>query len=479
MTITKGIILRRTAEILVQYLPPKYELTLFCSMTPAQRHLYRVLALYVQRHLLFSDGRGVLAYITLLRQLCNSPELVRSEANLANRSAEPEMQTLGSAMDALLERRLAHVPRPSSVPRIAAESGKLAVLHELLHSIRAHTSDRVVIASSYTQTLDLLQRYCSSQRFPFVRLDGRTKQDERMQLVHEFNSVDSVSDASEGSSAFVFLLSTKSGGLGLNLTGANRLILFDSDWNPSTDQQAMARIHRDGQRKPCYVYRMLLVGSMDEKIYQRQVCKIGLSDSLMGNEVGQGDDAGSRDSFTQEDLKDIFALSTNTACLTHDLLGCGCGGTGTPMARSAVSEPEVDPAPRAGFVAASAIREQNTALKQRSQKLAAQLSDVRHYDFAHHANYFHDDPILRHAAERQLGQREHRYPSLLDKAAEFAEGKLSNELVTILAEEPPAHQLDMVRQLLSRTPDWGEQAPGGDLLYVFSKPPSSASIQPE
>jgi DNA repair and recombination protein RAD54B len=76
-------------------------------------------------------------------------------------------------------------------------------------------------------------------------------------------------------------LSTKAGGTGINLIGANRLILFDSDWNPSTDRQAMARIHRDGQKKPCYIYRILIPGTMDEKIYQRQISKLSLSDSLM------------------------------------------------------------------------------------------------------------------------------------------------------------------------------------------------------
>ena len=69
----------------------------------------------------------------------------------------------------------------------------------------------------------------------------------------------------------IFLLSRKSGGTGINLIGASRLILFDSDWNPANDGQAMARIHRDGQRRPCHIYRFLLTGVMDEKIFQRQV----------------------------------------------------------------------------------------------------------------------------------------------------------------------------------------------------------------
>lgn len=69
------------------------------------------------------------------------------------------------------------------------------------------------------------------------------------------------------------------------MIGANRLILFDSDWNPSVDRQAMARIHRDGQKKTCYIYRLLIPGTMDEKIYQRQLSKLSLSDALMVSQV--------------------------------------------------------------------------------------------------------------------------------------------------------------------------------------------------
>lgn len=80
---------------------------------------------------------------------------------------------------------------------------------------------------------------------------------------------------------FVFLLSTKAGGTGLNIVGASRLVLFDCDWNPANDLQAMGRIHRDGQTKPCFIYRLVTTGTIDEKIFQRQITKMGLADSLM------------------------------------------------------------------------------------------------------------------------------------------------------------------------------------------------------
>jgi hypothetical protein len=79
-----------------------------------------------------------------------------------------------------------------------------------------------------------------------------------------------------GSDAFAFLLSSKAGGCGLNLIGANRLVLFDPDWNPANDKQAAGRIWRDGQRKRCYIYRFLATGTIEEKVFQRQLSKEGL-----------------------------------------------------------------------------------------------------------------------------------------------------------------------------------------------------------
>ncbi|KAJ5535738.1 DNA repair and recombination protein [Penicillium frequentans] len=109
--------------------------------------------------------------------------------------------------------------------------------------------------------------------------------------------------------------------MGLNLIGASRLVLFDVDWNPATDIQAMARIHRDGQKHHCRIYRVILKGSLEEKIWQRQVTKIGLADSVMEhkNSVAQ---------FSTAELRDLFRLDEESRCQTHDLLGCDCGGKG-------------------------------------------------------------------------------------------------------------------------------------------------------
>ena len=105
--------------------------------------------------------------------------------------------------------------------------------------------------------------------------------------------------------------------MGLNLIGGNRLVLFDADWNPATDQQAMARIWRDGQQKVSWVYRLLTTGTIDEKIYQRQIAKQALAQSIV-------DDQSATRRFSKEDLKDIFSLNLRSISDTHELMGCRC-----------------------------------------------------------------------------------------------------------------------------------------------------------
>ena len=358
--ITKGVILRRTADILAHYLPPKrtspadpVEMVLFCAMSPIQRRMYALCSEFVQYQLAFSEERNYLPFITLLRQLCNAPELIAD----ADMSSDTSTAALLRAAEAVYRRAGA---RHAAV----LESGKLAVLHALLTAIRAQTNDRVIVVSNFTSTLDLLQRYCAEHRFPTLRLDGKTKQDARAKLISQFNRPSGDGDG-DGSEPFVFLLSSRSGGVGLNLIGANRLVLFDSDWNPSTDRQAMARIHRDGQTKPCFIYRLLLVGAMDEKMYQRQITKIGLSDALVGSDSASAEQASSvGDSFSQEEIKDIFTLHPHTRCLSHDLLRCSCDGRGTePPRLPDADEDPVLPRMRTGFVSAADLQKESELVR--------------------------------------------------------------------------------------------------------------------
>jgi len=130
----------------------------------------------------------------------------------------------------------------------------------------------------------------------------------RQKLVDQFNDP-------EGKE-FVFLLSSKAGGCGINLIGANRLILFDPDWNPAADQQALARVWRDGQKKECFVYRFISTGTIEEKIFQRQASKQALSSAV----VDEKEDTERH--FSVDALRQLFLFKENTLCETHETFKC-------------------------------------------------------------------------------------------------------------------------------------------------------------
>ena len=199
---------------------------------------------------------------------------------------------------------------PSKILNSSASSAKLRLLDSLVHSIYTTTDEKIVIVSNYTTTLDMIERLLVSLSYTYLRLDGSTPASKRQALVEKFNKTPKTT-------SFAFLLSAKSGGVGLNLIGASRIVLFDIDWNPATDLQAMARIHRDGQKRPCKVYRFLVQGGLDEKIFQRQVMKMGLANAVVDNKASAA-------SFSQEELRDLFRLDEREGCQTHDLLGCTC-----------------------------------------------------------------------------------------------------------------------------------------------------------
>ncbi|KAI9675713.1 MAG: helicase [Caeruleum heppii] len=300
--LTKPFILRRTAEILSKYLPPKTEYVLFCQPTTSQAQVYRAMLASPAFSNALGNPEASLQLITLLKKVCNSPSLLAGKSGGEGPTAAQTAAVLSDI--------------PSSLIRgnPTGSSGKLRVLDRMLHHLRANTQEKVVIVSNYTSTLDLLQNHLASRGLPYLRLDGTTPSSRRQDLVDSFNRT-------TASRCFAFLLSAKAGGAGLNLIGASRLVLFELDWNPSTDLQAMARIHRDGQKRPVRIYRLLLGGALDEKVWQRQITKIGLADSVM-------DQKASASTFSREELQDLFKLDALSKCQTHDLLACSCNGKG-------------------------------------------------------------------------------------------------------------------------------------------------------
>jgi DNA repair and recombination protein RAD54B len=316
-SLTKVFILRRTAEILSKYLPPKTEYVLFCQPTQAQVQVYQHVLASPFFGKALGSSEASLQLITLLKKVCNAPRLlVKKDENAPSNSNVAEL------LEVIPSEILQQAPVKSSA--------KFRVLDQMLRRLSETTTEKIVLVSNYTSTLDLLGQHLASLSLPFLRLDGSTPTAQRQDLVDAFNRT-------PASKNFAFLLSAKSGGAGINLIGASRLILFDVDWNPATDLQAMARIHRDGQKKPVKIYRLLMAGGMDEKIYQRQVTKMGLADSVVDGKKNEA-------SFTAQELRDLFRLNLNSACQTHELLGCDCKGLGTdPLPPSSLLDPaEVD-----------------------------------------------------------------------------------------------------------------------------------------
>ncbi|WPH03427.1 Hypothetical protein R9X50_00630700 [Acrodontium crateriforme] len=296
--ITGMFILRRTAEILSQYLPPKTEYVVFCKPTKVQKKVYQAIIGSPAFGAALGSSAIILELINILKKVCNSPNLLLKKNEKGEEITKPELLELVSP----------------SLLKSPGASGKLQVLDSLLHCIRTTTEEKVVLVSNYTSTMDILQNLLSSLGYSFLRMDGSTPPAKRQDIVERFNR-------SSQSNAFVFLLSAKAGGVGLNLIGASRLILYDLDWNPAIDLQAMARIHRDGQKRPCFIYRFLTQGAIDEKIFQRQVSKTGLADSIVDGKNGVS-------GFSKDELRDLFSLDEGVDCQTHKILGCTCGGNG-------------------------------------------------------------------------------------------------------------------------------------------------------
>ncbi|KAJ8318575.1 hypothetical protein KUTeg_003666 [Tegillarca granosa] len=295
--LTKLFVLRRTQEINNQYLPPKCEIVLFCRPSPLQQLLCcRMIKSCLMGQF---DGSPHLICIGALKQLCNHPGLIYPKIKKAEQSSEDT--------DELVYKGLSeYYPADFNTDSyLLQHSGKLVVLAALLDELHStNPSEKIVLVSNQTKTLDILQKFCEEKDYKYLRLDGQTPTNRRQELVNRFN--------------IVFLLSSKAGGVGLNLVGASRLVLYDIDWNPANDLQAMARVWRDGQKKQVYIYRFLTTGTIEEKIYQRQISKQGLSGAVIDardtNEV----------QFSQEDLKDLFTMNEITDCDTHDLLSCTC-----------------------------------------------------------------------------------------------------------------------------------------------------------
>ncbi|CAG9128760.1 unnamed protein product [Plutella xylostella] len=269
--------LRRTKAEVQEHikLPEKSEQVLFCALSQEQRDLYMgYLMSGTVRSILDKESRygdplraRILVALCTLRKICNHPDLYLYEA-------QEELEEID-------EEKFGYWKR----------SGKMTVVHSLL-KIWQKQGHRALIFSQSRAMLCILEQFLQQQDYKYLRMDGTVSVGLRQNIIKTFN---------ENSEYLVFLATTRVGGLGVNLTGADRVIIFDPDWNPATDSQAKERAWRIGQLRNVTVYRLISAGTIEEKIYQRQVFKHLLSNKVLV-------DPNQKNVLTTSTLQGLFTL---------------------------------------------------------------------------------------------------------------------------------------------------------------------------
>ncbi|KAM3715807.1 Chromodomain-helicase-DNA-binding protein [Dirofilaria immitis] len=238
-------LLRRVKKDVEKSLPAKVEQILRVDMTAQQKQYYKWILTKNYKELSKGVKGSINGFVNLVMELkkcCNHASLVRSY-DQSEEGADARLQQL------------------------LKSSGKLILLDKLLCRLQ-ETGHRVLIFSQMVMMLDIMQEYLQLRRFPSQRLDGSMRSDLRKAALDHFNA--------PNSSDFCFLLSTRAGGLGINLATADTVIIFDSDWNPQNDLQAMSRAHRIGQKKQVNIYRLVTKASVEEEIVERAKRKLVL-----------------------------------------------------------------------------------------------------------------------------------------------------------------------------------------------------------
>lgn len=260
-------LLRRLKNDVARDLPKKEEMVLFVKLTQFQQDLYESFLKSEDLNAILKGKRNMLMGVDVLRKICNHPDLLQLNKNS---------------------------PDYGNVSR----SGKLEVVKKLVQ-LWVENNHKILIFCQTRQMLDILERFITRLQneeeiftYNYLRMDGTTPISRRQDLVDNFNNNPAIS---------IFLLTTKVGGLGVNLTGADRIIIYDPDWNPSTDMQARERAWRLGQKKDIVIYRLMIAGSIEEKIYHRQIFKTFLTNKILK-------DPKQRKFFKMNDLYDLFTL---------------------------------------------------------------------------------------------------------------------------------------------------------------------------
>ncbi|KAI8640052.1 P-loop containing nucleoside triphosphate hydrolase protein [Parasitella parasitica] len=282
----KPYFLRRTKQEVLKKLPPKYELIVPVTMTPLQKEVYKLcLSKEIVETLTEATGtkrqKGLSSIFTNLRKTLNHPYLLAG-VELEQPSAEDVQKSMIEAC------------------------GKLKLFHQMLPKI-LEQGHRVLIFSTMTRNLDIIEDYLDYELVKYVRIDGSTKETHRVKAIDAFNAPNSKIN--------VFLLSTRAGGVGINLATADTVIIWDSDFNPYADLQAISRAHRIGQANMVIIYRFMTRFSVEEKILQIGKKKMALEhvvvERMKAEEEEQIEDLesilkfGTEALFDDDDSKDI------------------------------------------------------------------------------------------------------------------------------------------------------------------------------
>ncbi|QCE06707.1 protein CHROMATIN REMODELING 8 [Vigna unguiculata] len=258
-------LLRRMKADVNAQLPKKTEHVLFCSLTPEQVSAYRAFLASTDVEQILDGHRNSLYGIDVMRKICNHPDLLERDHAFSDPDyGNPE------------------------------RSGKMKVVGQVLN-VWKEQGHRVLLFTQTQQMLDIFENFLTSSGHVYRRMDGLTPVKQRMALIDEFNA---------SSEIFIFILTTRVGGLGTNLTGADRVIIFDPDWNPSNDMQARERAWRIGQKRDVTVYRLITRGTIEEKVYHRQIYKHFLTNKILKNPQ-------QKRFFKARDMKDLFVLNVD------------------------------------------------------------------------------------------------------------------------------------------------------------------------
>uniref|UniRef100_A0A183CH16 Global transcription activator SNF2L1 n=1 Tax=Globodera pallida TaxID=36090 RepID=A0A183CH16_GLOPA len=306
--ILKPFLLRRLKSDVEKSLLPKKELKVYIGMSKMQREWYTKI-LMKDLDILNASGKlekaRLMNILMHLRKCANHPYLFDG--------AEPG-------------------PPYTTDKHLVENCGKMLLLDKLLARLKEQGS-RVLIFSSMTRVLDVLEDYCWWRSFNYCRLDGNTAHEDRQKSIDEYNA--------PNSEKFIFMLTARAGGLGINLATADVVIIYDSDWNPQVDLQAMDRAHRIGQTKQVRIFRFITENTVEERIIEKAEMKLRLDNiviqqgRLAENQKTLGKDemlamirhganiifAGKESTITDEDIDSILQKAEEKTRVMNEKLG--------------------------------------------------------------------------------------------------------------------------------------------------------------